>query len=226
MINLDLDYSRDGACVIPSNVSMVDIESLRIEFASLVFKAGARPFTLSGLVRKLISPTGCFGSALPELGLTNARAVRVLAFDKTPESNWNLGWHQDRVIAVKERKEIAGFDRWTIKNTIPHVEAPANFLGDMFSMRLHLDDTDRTNGALKIIQGSAAKGKLTDLEVKECASKSDAVTCEARIGDILIMKALTVHASKPSQSPSHRRVLHIDYCTTNLPTGLNWALNL
>ena len=104
MINLDLDYHRDGTCVLPSNVSMADIELLREEFALLVFKAGARPFELSALVQKLISPTGCFGTAQGQLGLANARAVRVLAFDKTPESNWNLGWHQDRVIA--DRKSV------------------------------------------------------------------------------------------------------------------------
>ena len=226
MSNLDLDYYRDGACVMPSKVNMADIELLREEFALLVFKAGARPFELSALVQKLISPTGCFGTALDQLSLAKARAVRVLAFDKTPESNWNLGWHQDRVIAVKQRKEIEGFDRWTIKNGVPHVEAPAHFLADMFSMRLHLDDTGSTNGALKIIQGSAAKGKMNDSEVKECASNSGAAICEAKIGDILAMKALTVHASEPSQSPSHRRVLHIDYCMSSLPMGLEWALDL
>ena len=42
-----------------------------------------------------------------------AFAVRGLFFDKTPTANWNLPWHQDLTIAVRERREMPGFGPWT-----------------------------------------------------------------------------------------------------------------
>ena len=159
---LVLDFSRDGAAIIQRSISDNHIEELRQEFASLDFKAGARPFALSQLVSQLLAPDGCFGLATKELGMESARPVRILAFDKTPVSNWNLGWHQDRVIAVKERRDVSRFGTWTLKNGIPHVEAPVEILRSMFSLRLHLDNCYADNGALKIMAGSAGMGKLTD----------------------------------------------------------------
>ena len=156
--------------------------------------------------------------------MESARPVRVLAFDKTPASNWNLGWHQDRVIAVKERGDIPGFGTWTLKNSVPHVEAPVEILRNMFSLRLHLDDCNTDNGALKMLVGSAGMGKLTDAQVRGLASTDTAVVCEAALGQILAMKVLTVHASEPAKNPSHRRVLHVDYCACELPNSLEWAL--
>jgi Phytanoyl-CoA dioxygenase (PhyH) len=221
-----LDFERDGAAIVVANVSSENIAELREEFSKLDFRAGARPFALSSLVSYLISNKGCFGAAARELGLGAARAVRVLAFDKTPESNWNLGWHQDRVIALKERREVSGFGTWTLKGGVPHVEAPFDILKNMFSLRLHLDHCGAENGALKILPGSASLGKLVDSEVRELSKRVTPFTCELALGEILAMKALTIHASEPSQKPSHRRVLHVDYCICELPHSLEWALEL
>jgi hypothetical protein len=218
-----LDFERDGFCVLPKTIESFDVEILRQEFSHLSFRAGARPFAASEAV-KIQLASGCFKSALERLGLVGARPVRLLAFDKTPSSNWNLGWHQDRVIAVLDRVEVPGYQNWTIKNNIHHVEAPAEILAELFSLRLHLDDCDRDNGALKGISGSFKQGKLRDQEVDACAAHGSAVLCEARLGEIVAMKALTVHASERSKVPYHRRVLHVDFCTALLPDGLEWAL--
>lgn len=53
-----------------------------------------------------------------------ARPVRAVFFDKTPERNWSLGWHQDRTIAVKHRIDTPGFADWTHKSGIHHVVPP------------------------------------------------------------------------------------------------------
>jgi hypothetical protein len=151
--------------------------------------------------------------------------VRILAFDKTPGNNWNLGWHQDRVIAVKQRRDVEGFKNWTIKNNVTHVEAPVELLRHMVFLRLHLDDTPAGNGALKIIPGSAAKGKLTDAQSRALEQIQTSQICEALQGEILAVSALTLHASEPALIPNHRRVLHVDYCAAALPVGLAWALN-
>jgi hypothetical protein len=36
------------------------------------------------------------------------------------------------------------------------------------------------------------------------------------------MKPLVLHASSPAAEPGHRRVIHIDYASCALPSGLEW----
>jgi hypothetical protein len=131
------------------------VEHLREEFSQLDFKAGARPFSLTGTVRQLLETEGCFGRIAVSSGGDKAKPVWILAFDKTPESNWRVGWHQVRVIAVKHRRDLPGFGTWTLKGGIPHVEAPLEILREMFSLRLHLDDCGSDNGAFRVPGGWA-----------------------------------------------------------------------
>src|SRR5688572_32967089 len=77
--------------------------------------------------------------------------VKAIYFDKTPESNWYVTWHQDIIINVKARIETDGFTAWTKKEGVHHVSPPEEILKDTVTIRIHLDDTDETNGALKII---------------------------------------------------------------------------
>ena len=95
----------------------------------------------------------------PRLFLTKA-----IFFDKTPESNWYVTWHQDVVINVKERIEADGFTGWTKKHGAYGVCPPEEILRDTITIRIHLDDTDETNGALKVIPGSHNK-RLSDDEI-------------------------------------------------------------
>jgi len=67
---------------------------------------------------------------------------------------------------------------------------------------------------------------MTDAEVKDVADMSCPVVCEAEAGDVVAMKALTIHGSDAALKPSHRRVLHVDYCICALPEGLQWALDI
>jgi hypothetical protein len=217
-------FESDGVALFQKAITFEDILTLREEFSRLEFKAGARPFELSPLVISLLSNNGCFGRVTLALGRANARPVRVLAFDKTPESNWNLGWHQDRVVALKEKHEVSGFQNWTLKNNRHHAEAPVELLQQMFSLRLHLDDCSASNGALKVLAASADFGKLSDSEVRHRSTEMTPIVCEAKLGEILAMKALAIHASEPSINPTHRRVLHVDYCNCELPSPLRWAL--
>ena len=220
-----LDFERDGACIITTDADLFDILLLRDEFEKLDFRAGARSFNLSPTVERIMSSEGAFGKSLAKLGKENSRPVRVLAFDKTPTSNWNLGWHQDRVIAVRHKVEVPDFENWTVKSGTTHVQPSAEFMAGLFTLRLHLDDCDAENGALKVISGSHKLGKLLDAQVHSLAEQSEWSFCEAKIGEVLAMKTLAIHSSSPSLKPSHRRVLHVDYCENQLPSGLEWALD-
>jgi ectoine hydroxylase-related dioxygenase (phytanoyl-CoA dioxygenase family) len=178
------------------------------------------------VIRELLAPSGILTLLARQWAGRPARPVRVLAFDKTPDANWHLPWHQDRVIAVKERADVPGFGNWTVKNGQHHVEAPADLLATMFNLRLHIDDCDATNGALKVVPGSHERGRLTDAEVRDTARQGRAITCPVAAGGILAMKALTIHASDASSTPRRRRVLHVDYCAGELPKALDWALEV
>ena len=92
----------------------------------------------------------------PVLG-RGAFAVRGLYFDKTPETNWNLPWHQDLTIAVCERREVEGFGPWTLKAGIPHVHAPADLLGRMLTVRIHLDECGPGNGPMRPCSGARTR---------------------------------------------------------------------
>jgi hypothetical protein len=50
--------------------------------------------------------------------------VRGILLNKTPDSNWKVAWHQDRTIAVRQRKDTESFGPWTIKAGVLHVQPP------------------------------------------------------------------------------------------------------
>ena len=42
-------------------------------------------------------------------GPSPALLVRGTLFDKNPDANWSLFWHQDSIITVKERVDAPGY---------------------------------------------------------------------------------------------------------------------
>ena len=157
----------------------------------------------------------------PILGL-QAFPVRAILFDKVPEANWGVPWHQDLTIAVKEKVEIDGYGAWSIKAGIPHVQPPTTILENMVTLRIHLDDTDATNGALLAIPGSHSKGRLSPAETARLKERSQTYLCETRAGDVLAMRPLLVHASRKGTKPGRRRVIHVEFSSSCLPAGLEW----
>lgn len=81
-------------------------------------------------VRRLVDPV---------LG-RSARPVRGLFFDKTPEANWPVLWHQDLSLAVDQKPDLDGWGPSSMKAGVWHVQPPAEILATMLTVRLHLDD--------------------------------------------------------------------------------------
>lgn len=156
------------------------------------------------------------------LGNAEWRCVRAIAFDKSPESNWVLGWHQDRTIAVARREEAAGFDTWSTKDGIVHVEPPFELLERMRTLRLHLDDVDDNNGALLAALGSHQAGKVPDKEAAAMAQNRPVIACRARAGDGWLYATAILHASARSAANHRRRVLQLDFSRDALPSPLEW----
>ena len=152
----------------------------------------------------------------------DAFVTRSLLFDKPAGANWSIRWHQDVTIAVRERRDAPGFGPWSVKAGIPHVRATAEVLERMIALRVHLDDCDENNGALLVVPGGHAHGCIdaTRIAAFRSSSGTSALTC--RRGDVIAMRPLLPHASKPATSPGHRRVIHLEFASDNLPFGLEW----
>lgn len=162
-------------------------------------------------------------NALAQRFLPNARPVRVIAFNKTEANNWILPWHQDRVIALRERVETHGFTNWTNKAGIWHAEPPIEFLERMLFARVHLDPAGEENGCLQLALGTHAHGKIAATDAEAIAAAAPIESCVAERGDVLFAKALILHRSSPSRSNAGRRAIRIDYCAEDLPPPLQWA---
>ena len=148
--------------------------------------------------------------------------VRVIYFDKSPEMNWLVPWHQDLTLALRARAEVPGFGPWSVKDGIPHVQPPIELLQQMLTVRLHLDDADENNGALRVLPGSHRFGRLDAAQIQALRDEHADFLCAASAGDALLMRPLLLHASSRSNSDRHRRILHIEYASFALPSGLEW----
>jgi hypothetical protein len=148
--------------------------------------------------------------------------VRAIYFDKSPEANWVVSWHQDLTLALRARVEHPGFGPWSNKDGVAHVQPPVELLEQMLTIRLHLDDADESNGALRVLPGSHRLGRLSAERIQELRSEQPEVLCAAAARDALLMRPLLLHASGRSTSALHRRVLHIEYAGFTLPSGLQW----
>jgi len=157
--------------------------------------------------------------------LPNAKCVRLISFNKTSQTNWSLPWHQDRVIAVENKFETPGFDNWSQKSGLWHCEPPIEILEKMMFARVHLNDSDETNGCLEVALGSHKSGKVLSRDIANTVAELNIESCIARRGDILFAKALTLHRSGASRSKSPRHALRIDYSNQTLPNPLKWVLN-
>ena len=153
------------------------------------------------------------------------RPVRSILFDKTESENWPVPWHQDLTIAVTQEIQIPGYGPWSYKEGSPHVQPPVSLLEQMVTIRLHLDDTPATNGALRVIPGSHRNGRIGAEGLRDY-DKSSVVTCECESGDALLMSPLILHSSRRSESPNRRRVVHFEYARDeDLDSRLEWFEN-
>jgi len=149
--------------------------------------------------------------------------VRAVYFNKTAEANWLVAWHQDLTIAVKERIDLPGFTAWNVKEGIPHVQPPVEFLQNMLTIRVHLDDSDETNGALRVLPGTHKCGRVSAPQIDELREQHPEYLCRVYAGDVMLMRPLLLHASGRSLGVRQRRVLHIEYAGFTLPAGLAWS---
>jgi ectoine hydroxylase-related dioxygenase (phytanoyl-CoA dioxygenase family) len=147
--------------------------------------------------------------------------TKSIYFDKPAQSNWFVSYHQDLTISVDKKLELPGYGPWTVKQNQFAVQPPLAILENNFTIRIHLDDTDENNGALKVIPGSHQKGIYRPETIDWHKETED--LCKVGKGGIMIMRPLLLHSSGRTTNSNKRRVVHIEFGTQQLPSGLNWS---
>lgn len=157
---------------------------------------------------------------IEELGGEGYFCTKAIFLDKLAQSNWVVAWHQDVMISVEGRAEVEGFGPWASKNGWTTVQPTADVLENTLTLRIHLDDCDQTNGALRIVPGSHRSGILAASTIQDETKRS--VTCPVKKGGVFAMRPLLLHASNKSTSYTRRRVIHLEFSSVELPAGLKW----
>lgn len=148
----------------------------------------------------------------------DAFVTKSIWFEKPPGGNWFVGWHQDISISVSHRAEVPGYSRWTAKHGMIGVVPPVSVLERTLTLRIHLDDADSDNGAVRVLPGSHLNG-IVPAQVDDTRT----VTCSVPRGGVMLMRPLLLHASSRSVTARPRRVLHIELNDLDLNGGLTWA---
>lgn len=151
------------------------------------------------------------------------QVIRTILFDKTPAKNWLVSWHQDKTVAVSSKFDLSGWGPWTLKDNTHHVQVPLEVLNNSITFRIHLDPADETNGCLRVLPFSHTLGILKQNEISDFVDENNVVSCEAEVGDTLIMRPHLLHSSSKGSRPGHRRVIHVELSSYELPPGICWA---
>jgi len=229
---------RDGFAIVEGVVEPTQIDALTAAVEREAERAAAegdKPgyafrdlFNAVPETRTLLRHPGVVALVRAVLG-EGAFAVRGLLFDKVDGANWHVGWHQDQAIAVNHKHPpagspgaVPGFGPASVKNGTPHTRASADVLQQMLALRLHLDDCGEDNGPLRCAPGSHALGRLDPAQSLSTLDRCGERTCTVGRGGAVLMRPLTLHASSPATSPSHRRVIHIEFANCELPDPLDW----
>lgn len=150
--------------------------------------------------------------------------VKSIYFDKPKTSNWFVSYHQDLTISVDKKVELQNFGPWTVKQHQFAVQPPIDILKNIFTVRIHLDDTDENNGALKVLAKSHLKG-ICRPETIDWTDEAETI-CKVPKGALMIMKPLLLHSSSKTTNNKKRRVIHIEFSNMELPTEIQWAEKL
>ncbi|MCK0110511.1 phytanoyl-CoA dioxygenase family protein [Flavobacteriaceae bacterium S0825] len=155
-----------------------------------------------------------------ELSESEYFLTKAIYFDKPNESNWFVAYHQDLSISVNQKAELVNYSNWTYKKGQYGVQPPIEILEDTITIRIHLDKTDRNNGALKVIPKSHLSG-IVRTDSKEWNLENEFI-CEVERGGVMLMKPLTLHASNRTTNGKKRRVIHLEFNKHNLTEPLVW----
>lgn len=228
-LNAAQQLAKEGFFISEGVASAAEVDALLRALTPRLAALGARGGLRHVLrdvpeVQQLAASPGMRAIAETAVG-PGAFPVRGILFDKSPDANWKVVWHQDLTIGVRAKREVPGFGPWSDKDGAPHVQPPSDLLRAMVAVRLHLDDCTSENGPVRVLPGSHLSGRLSPALIDEWRTRAPEVECTVGTGGVLAFHSLLLHASSPSREPVHRRVVHIEYVSAawrQLPGGLEW----
>jgi ectoine hydroxylase-related dioxygenase (phytanoyl-CoA dioxygenase family) len=148
------------------------------------------------------------------------RVVKSIYFDKPPRNNWNVNWHQDLTISVLDKQNTEGYKNWLPKDDYYSVQPPSDILEDIVTVRIHLDDCNVQNGALRVLPKSHTN--IQNYAHLDNDFEKEEVICAVKKGGVLLLKPLIFHSSKRTENAASRRVIHIEFSSKELPKPLIW----
>jgi ectoine hydroxylase-related dioxygenase (phytanoyl-CoA dioxygenase family) len=176
-------------------------------------RAGARHMLGCEAVARLAQDSRLVDLASKWLGAA-AVPFKATLFDKSPDANWLVAWHQDTALPMSEYFESEGWGPWSLKYGVNYAHAPARVLERIVALRIHLDDSTADNGPLRVLPGTHNSGVLTDAQIHELSLRVAPVECTVPAGGAVVMRPLVIHASSKLGGLTPRRVLHLEYATT------------
>ncbi|RYD63811.1 MAG: phytanoyl-CoA dioxygenase [Verrucomicrobiaceae bacterium] len=204
-----MNLARDGYGFLQSGIESGLLETLRGE-AFAAGAAGTRCLLDSPSVQAAaitIKDHLVIEGILPPAAV----AIQAIAFDKTPDTNWKVAWHQDLMFPFADKVSSPGYELPSCKSGIHYARPPLDVLEELLAARLHLDDCGEANGPLRVSPGTHSLGLIPSSEAAAQAAVTGEIPCLARSGEVLLMRPLLLHASSQASAPGHRRVLHFVY---------------
>lgn len=210
-----------GFAIVPSVLSTRELIPILVSLADLEpprGKAGIRHVLNHPTVKVVAQNPRLMEMAQAVLG-SAALPFRATLFDKTPDGNRLLSWHQDVALPVQSKIDVAGWENWSEEDGVLYAHAPASALEQVLALRLHLDDVKEDSGPVRVLPGTHGLGILKDEEIERHATYEQPVECVGARGAVVAMRPLVIHASSKSRSQAPRRVLHIEYAATKEFSG-------
>ena len=228
-MNTIAEFESKGFAVIPDVYGSAEVQELRRILDSYCSKmdqskpvhAIRRAFERIPELNSIIWNDN-MKSWLSKIAGSNYFLTKAIYFDKPAESNWFVAYHQDLSISVNKKEEVKDYKNWTEKDGQFGVEPPLDILQNIVTFRVHLDHTDETNGALRLIPRSHKMGVR---RIQEVSSETEEL-CEVPEGAVMLMKPLTFHASSRTTNQNRRRVLHLEFSNKELAKPLAWQEKL
>ena len=231
MQSKSFDISNNGFTVINNVYSFEEIEKViskinQTDSSKDTFRKSTDLFAIRQFLKEIpetieILFNNKLKQIITELFGKDYFVVKSIYFDKPEQSNWFVSYHQDLTISVDKKIELPNYGPWTVKQNQFAVQPPLDVLKNIFTIRIHLDDTDENNGALKVISGSHLKN-IYRPETIDWTKESETI-CKVNKGGVMIMKPLLLHGSNKTTSNNKRRVIHIEFSNMELPQELNWS---
>ncbi|RZL32625.1 MAG: phytanoyl-CoA dioxygenase, partial [Pedobacter sp.] len=200
---MEIEIETNGYSIVQNIYTKQEIEKIlelinKVDSTKSTFRKSADLFAIRQFLKEIpASYDVIFNEKLKNIIKSNFGEdyfiVKSIYFDKPEKSNWFVAYHQDLTISVDKKMELENFGPWTIKQGQFGVVPPIEILKNNFTIRIHLDDTDGNNGALKVIPNSHLKG-IYRTETIDWSNETE-ITCKVNKGGIMIMKPLLLHSS-------------------------------